>query len=315
VRSSSRVREAYLGSIMPLLEVDGLHARYEYAPILQGVSFSADAGEIVSMFGRNGAGKTTALRTIMGWIKPSQGRVVFNGETSAACRPIASSAGHRLHSGRSPILCDAERGRESHARAVHPLAERAQQAARARPVFELFPRLRERRMQLGKTLSGGEQQMVGDRPRPGRSPKLLLVERALRGPGADGRHRDFRIAIANAGAASLLLLVEQNVRRASAISSSCCVIEKGRVIKHGVPVDVLADDAIRQKLSMCERIRYDNADGGAAREDAGKKAAQAEAPKWPEQIFQKLREANISQNGLRAGCRPRQADRIMSPGQ
>lgn len=72
---------------MPLLEVDGLHARYEYAPILQGVSFSADAGEIVSMFGRNGAGKTTALRTIMGWIKPSQGRVVFNGEDIGGLSP------------------------------------------------------------------------------------------------------------------------------------------------------------------------------------------------------------------------------------
>src|SRR5262249_61124339 len=77
VRSSGK---RIWGSIMPLLEVDRLHARYDYAPVVHGVSFSVDAGEIVRIFRRNGAGKTTTLRTIMGWLRPSQGRIVFEVE-------------------------------------------------------------------------------------------------------------------------------------------------------------------------------------------------------------------------------------------
>ena len=66
---------------MPLLEVANLHAHYNYAPVLQGLSFAVDAGEIVSVFGRNGAGKTTALRTIMGWLRPSRGSITFEGRS------------------------------------------------------------------------------------------------------------------------------------------------------------------------------------------------------------------------------------------
>src|SRR3954451_4342285 len=75
---------------MPLLEVHALHARYEYAPILQGVSLRVDAGEIVSIFGRNGAGKTTLLKTAMGWLRPSAGTISFEG------RPIAGLSPDRI---------------------------------------------------------------------------------------------------------------------------------------------------------------------------------------------------------------------------
>jgi len=76
-----------LEPIMPLLEVSALHARYNYAPVLQGVSFTVDAGEIASIFGRNGAGKTTALRTIMGWLRPSEGTIAFGGESIGGLSP------------------------------------------------------------------------------------------------------------------------------------------------------------------------------------------------------------------------------------
>jgi branched-chain amino acid transport system ATP-binding protein len=72
---------------MPLLEVSALHARYHYAPVLQGVSFTVDAGEIASIFGRNGAGKTTTLRTIMGWLRPSEGTIAFGGESIGGLSP------------------------------------------------------------------------------------------------------------------------------------------------------------------------------------------------------------------------------------
>ncbi len=236
---------------MPLLEVDGLHARYEYAPILQGVSFSADAGEIVSMFGRNGAGKTTALRTIMGWIKPSQGRVVFNGEDIGGLSPdrifrkgIAFIPEDRRIFATLSVEENLTLGLFTRWQSA------AQQARGLDRVFELFPRLRERRMQLGKTLSGGEQQMLAIGRALVGSPKLLLVDEPSEGLAPMVVTEIFESLSRMRDAGIALLLVEQNVRRASAISSSCCVIEKGRVIKHGVPVDVLADDAIRQKLSV-----------------------------------------------------------------
>src|SRR5207237_10750159 len=75
------------GSTMPLLEIDGLHARYDYAPVLQGISLKVDVGEIVSIFGRNGAGKTTALRAIMGWLRPSAGTIRFAGEALGVLEP------------------------------------------------------------------------------------------------------------------------------------------------------------------------------------------------------------------------------------
>jgi branched-chain amino acid transport system ATP-binding protein len=236
---------------MPLLEVDGLHARYEYAPILQGVSFSADAGEIVSMFGRNGAGKTTVLRTIMGWIKPSQGRVVFNGEDIGGLSPdrifrkgIAFIPEDRRIFATLSVEENLTLGLFTRWQSA------AQQGRGLDRVFELFPRLRERRMQLGKTLSGGEQQMLAIGRALVGSPKLLLVDEPSEGLAPMVVTEIFESLSRMRDAGIALLLVEQNVRRASAISSSCCVIEKGRVIKHGVPVDVLADDTIRQKLSV-----------------------------------------------------------------
>jgi branched-chain amino acid transport system ATP-binding protein len=236
---------------MPLLEVEALHARYGYAPVVQGVSFSADAGEIVSIFGRNGAGKTTTLRTIMGWLRPSQGRIVFAGEAIAGLSP------DRIF--RKGIAFIPEDRRIFATLSVEEnlmlgLFSRLQSGAEQRRqldrVFDLFPRLRERRRQLGKTLSGGEQQMLAIGRALVGAPKLLLVDEPSEGlaPMVVKGILDALAQMRDQGIA--LLLVEQNVRRAATVSSSCYVMEKGRIIKHGAPVDVLADAAIRQRLSV-----------------------------------------------------------------
>jgi branched-chain amino acid transport system ATP-binding protein len=236
---------------MPLLEVDGLHARYGYAPVVQGVSFSADAGEIVSIFGRNGAGKTTTLRTIIGWLRPSQGRIVFAGE------PIAGLSPDRIF--RKGVAFIPEDRRIFATLSVEEnlmleLFSRWQSGAEQRRqldrVFDLLPRLRERRRQLGKTLSGGEQQMLAIGRALVGAPKLLLVDEPSEGlaPMVVKGILDALAQMRDQGIA--LLLVEQNVRRAATVSSSCNVMEKGRIIKHGAPVDVLADAAIRQRLSV-----------------------------------------------------------------
>src|SRR3954469_5977245 len=167
---------------MPLLEVEGLHAQYAFAPVLRGVSFGVSAGEIVSIFGRNGAGKTTTLRTIMGWCRPSSGKIEFAGEN------IAGQSPDRIF--RKGIAFIPEDRRIFGTLSVEEnltlaLFTRWQSAAQQRReldrVFDLFPRLRERRSQAGKTLSGGEQQMLAIGRAVVASPKLLLVDEPSEG--------------------------------------------------------------------------------------------------------------------------------------
>jgi branched-chain amino acid transport system ATP-binding protein len=168
---------------MPLLEVANLHAHYNYAPVLQGVSFAVDAGEIVSVFGRNGAGKTTALRTIMGWLRPSRGSITFEGRSIGGLSPdrifrrgIAFIPEDRRIFPTLSVEENLSLGLFSRWRSSS--AERRRQFDR---VIHLFPRLGERRRQLGKTLSGGEQQMLAIGRALIGNPRLLLVDEPSEG--------------------------------------------------------------------------------------------------------------------------------------
>jgi len=236
---------------MPLLEVDGLHARYDYAPVLQGISLKVDAGEIVSIFGRNGAGKTTALRAIMGWLRPSAGAIRFAGEAIGGLSPdrifrrgVAFIPEDRRIFATLSVEENLNLGlfirRQSK-------AERRRQLDR---VNHIFPRLAERRSQLGKTLSGGEQQMLAIGRALIGNPKLLLVDEPSEGLAPIIVNEIFASLQRMRDEGIALLLVEQNVRRAAALSNSCYVMEKGRIITQGLPADVMADETIRQRLSV-----------------------------------------------------------------
>ncbi len=236
---------------MPLLEVDNVHARYEFSPVLQGVSFSADAGEIVSIFGRNGAGKTTALRTVMGWLHPWQGRIVFDGEAIEAWSPDRIFRRGIAFIPEDRRIFPTLTVEENLALGLFTRrpSRREEERALGR-VFELFPRLRERRRQAGRTLSGGEQQMLAIGRALVGAPKLLLVDEPSEGLAPLVVTEIFQSLARMREANIAVLLVEQNVRRASTISGSCYVMEKGRIIGHGAPAEVLADEAIRQRLSV-----------------------------------------------------------------
>jgi branched-chain amino acid transport system ATP-binding protein len=236
---------------MPLLEVASLHAQYAFAPVLHGISFTVQAGEIVSIFGRNGAGKTTTLRAIMGWLRPSTGTIQFTGEPIAGLSPdrifrkgIAFIPEDRRIFGTLSVEENLTLGSFS---LWQSAAERRRQLDR---VFRLFPRLAERRSQFGRTLSGGEQQMLAiGRALVGR-PKLLLVDEPSEGLAPMIVNEIFQALARMRDEGIALLLVEQNVRRAAALSNACYVMEKGRIIAHGPPADLMADEAIRQRLSV-----------------------------------------------------------------
>jgi branched-chain amino acid transport system ATP-binding protein len=237
---------------MPLLEVVDLHAHYAYAPVLQAVSFTVDAGEIVSVFGRNGAGKTTALRTIMGWLRPARGTISFDG------RPIGGLSPDRIFRRGIAFIPEDRRifptlsveenlslGLFSNWRSSG--ADRRRQLDR---VIQLFPRLGERRRQLGKTLSGGEQQMLAIGRALIGNPRLLLVDEPSEGLAPMIVNEIFESLARMRDRGIGLLLVEQNVHRAAAISNSCYVMEKGRIVTHGIPSVVLTDESVRQRLSV-----------------------------------------------------------------
>ncbi|HEY1363917.1 MAG TPA: ABC transporter ATP-binding protein [Xanthobacteraceae bacterium] len=237
---------------MALLEVEGLHAHYGHAPVLQGVSFRIDAGEIVGLFGRNGAGKTTTLRTIMGWLRPSAGSVLLAG------RRIDGLSSDRIF--RRGVALIPEDRRIFPTLSVEEnlmlgLFSRWRLSASERRrhldrVLDLFPRLHERRRQLGRTLSGGEQQMLAIGRALIGEPRLLLVDEPSEGLAPMVVNDIFASLARMREQGIALLLVEQNVRRAAAISSSCYIMEKGRIVIHGPPAGVLADEAVRQRLSV-----------------------------------------------------------------
>jgi branched-chain amino acid transport system ATP-binding protein len=236
---------------MSLLEVDQLHAQYAFAPVLRGISISVNAGEIVSIFGRNGAGKTTTLRTIMGWLRPSTGTIRFDGESIGGLSPdrifrkgIAFIPEDRRIFGTLSVQENLTLGLFS---LWQSAAERRRQLDR---VIHLFPRLGERRSQLGRTLSGGEQQMLAIGRALIGHPKLLLVDEPSEGLAPIIVDEIFEALAHMRDEGIALLLVEQNVRRAAALSNSCYVMEKGGIIGHGLPAEVMADAAIRDRLSV-----------------------------------------------------------------
>jgi branched-chain amino acid transport system ATP-binding protein len=236
---------------MPLLELEDVYAGYGPSRVLQGVSLSAEPGEVVGIFGRNGAGKTTTLNTIMGWLAPSSGSIRFAGQEIGGLRPDRI---FRLGIGFIP-----EDRRIFSTLTVQEnlmlglFSQRLSQAAakeRLQRVFRLFPRLEERRLQLGKTLSGGEQQMLAIARALVGDPKLLLVDEPSEGL-APVIVEEIFAALARMRAEGIaLLLVEQNVRRAAAVADTCCVMEKGRVVARGEPAIALADEEVRKRLSV-----------------------------------------------------------------
>jgi branched-chain amino acid transport system ATP-binding protein len=237
---------------MALLEVVDVHARYGRAPVLQGVSFRVDAGEVVGIFGRNGAGKTTALKTVMGWLAPTAGTITFAG------RPIQGFSPDRIFRRGIgfipedrrifPVLTVEENlGLGLFGNWTLPAAGRRERLAR---VFALFPRLAERRRQLGRTLSGGEQQMLAIGRALVGSPKLLLVDEPSEGLAPKLVDEIFSAILRMRDEAIAVVLVEQNVRRAAAVSSLCYVMEKGRIVAEGPPAMITADEEVRKRLSV-----------------------------------------------------------------
>lgn len=235
-----------------MLEFADVHTRYGLSHVLQGVSIRVGAGEVVGVFGRNGVGKTTVIKTIAGWVAPASGRIVFDGQSIAGVAPDA--------------ICRRGIGLVPEDRRIFPglsVAENmllGQMQVPARPgprsrrrldeIYERFPRLAERRRQMGNTLSGGEQQMLAIARVLVGEPRLLLIDEPTEGLAPKIIDEIFTLIDGLRRDGLAILLVEQNLERALGLTQRFYVLERGKVVleREGGGADDLA--ALRRQMAV-----------------------------------------------------------------
>jgi branched-chain amino acid transport system ATP-binding protein len=226
-----------------MLTVDGVDTYYGKSHILHGVSLEVRPGEVVGLLGRNGVGKSTTLKTIMGIARPARGRIVFDGRDVAGLAPYRLA---RIGIGYVPedrrifrLLSVLENLRTGLDR-PEVTAERRQ--ALLDKVYASFPILAERRNQAGGTLSGGEQQMLAIARAMMLEPRIILLDEPTEGlmPRMVGQIRAIIDVLHREGVA--ILLVEQNVPLTLDVSDRVYIMEKG-MVRHHAPASALRADA------------------------------------------------------------------------
>lgn len=227
-----------------MLNVDNLQVYYGAIHALQGVSFHLEQGEIVALIGANGAGKSTVLNTISGILRPQEGSVVFEGQALHETAPeeivrlgvIQVPEGRKIFS-RMTVAENLAMG--AYTQTDRPAIDRDVES-----VFERFPRLRERRNQLGGTLSGGEQQMLAIGRGLMAHPKLLLLDEPSMGLSPILVEQIFDIVQDINEQGTSILLVEQNAQMALAIADRAYVLETGKISMQGPGDDLLEDPSV-----------------------------------------------------------------------
>ena len=232
-----------------MLRVTDIHSAYGAVPVLNGVTLSLAAGEVLTLLGRNGVGKTTLMRTIIGLLKPTAGRIELDGQAVTGLAPHAIAR-------RGVAFVPQGRGifakltvRENLLAGTRARADREETIPAE--IFEYFPILRERLGQLGGTLSGGEQQMLTFARALCGAPRLMLLDEPSEGIQPNIVFELGRIIGRIAAASGMaVLLVEQNIDLALQVAHRTLVMEKGRIVHEGKPDDFRDDATLRKLLAI-----------------------------------------------------------------
>ena len=231
---------------MAMLEVKNLDVHYGVIQGVRNVSFEVNQGEVVSLIGANGAGKTSILRTISGLVRPSNGTITFEGQEiqKTPAQKIVASGLSQVPEGRHvfpglPVLENLEMG-------AFLRKNREENAQNLKHVFQRFPRLEERKTQDAATLSGGEQQMLAMGRALMSQPKLLLLDEPSMGLAPIFIQEIFEIIKDIQKQGTTVLLIEQNANMALSIADRGYVLETGKVILSGTGKELLASDEVRK---------------------------------------------------------------------
>ena len=229
---------------MSLLKVEDVHVYYGAIHAIKGISFEVNQGEIVTLIGANGAGKSTTLNTVVGLLRPRSGHIEFDGKSI-----VGFPASKMVSLGMA--LCP--EGRRIFQQMT--VRENLEMGGYSRPaaeiqesmddVFHRFPRLKEREKQVAGTLSGGEQQMLAMGRALMSKPKLLMLDEPSMGLAPILVEQIFDIIKELHAAGTTILLVEQNAQMALSIADRAYVLGTGRITMSGPAADVLADDRVR----------------------------------------------------------------------
>jgi branched-chain amino acid transport system ATP-binding protein len=229
---------------MVILKIQDLRVNYGYVEALKKITIEAHEGEIFSIIGSNGAGKTSLLRTISGMVKPVGGTVEFRGE------PLPSKAHQIVKKG----IVHVPEGRKTFSGLTVAdnlliggyLYRGKELGDQVKEQYRLFPILEERKHQFAGTLSGGEQQMLAISRGLMGKPKLLLLDEPSLGLAPIIVNTIYKLILRIRDLGITIFLVEQNARKALSICDKACVLENGKVTLQGSGTDLLASDMVKK---------------------------------------------------------------------
>ena len=231
---------------MAMLEVKDLYVSYGMIAALKGISFEVNEGEIVTLIGANGAGKTTTLHTLTGLLHAKSGSITFDGKelTKTPAHKIVEMGIAHVPEGRRifqnlTVLDNLKLG-------AFTRKDKAGIAKDIEEVYELFPRLAERKTQIAGTLSGGEQQMLAMGRALMSKPKIVVMDEPSMGLSPLLVSKIFDIIEMIRERGTTVLLVEQNAKKALAISDRAYVLETGKIVLSGDAHELMNDDSVKK---------------------------------------------------------------------
>jgi branched-chain amino acid transport system ATP-binding protein len=229
-----------------VLELHGLRAAYGPIEALRGVDLEVRAGELVCLLGANGSGKSSTLRAISGLVRPTAGRILFEGRSIAHLEPAAILEAGIAHCPEGRRVFPHLTVEENLAMGAYVRRDRAGVAADLERVCTHFPILGERRRQAAGTLSGGEQQMLAIGRALMAKPKLILFDEPSLGLAPTVVETTFAVIAEIRRLGTTVLMVEQNAYLALQMADRAYVMETGRIVLAGIARDLMADDHVRR---------------------------------------------------------------------
>jgi branched-chain amino acid transport system ATP-binding protein len=231
---------------MAMLEVHDIEVYYGMIQAIKGLSFEVNEGEVISLIGANGAGKTTILHTITGLLQAKKGNIIFEGKdiTKTPAHKIVSMGMAHVPEGRRvfaelSVLENIKMG-------AYTRKDKNEIQESINMVYKRFPRLEERKNQLAGTLSGGEQQMLAMGRALMSKPRIILMDEPSMGLSPIFVNEIFDIIREVSEAGTTVLLVEQNAKKALSIADRAYVLETGKIVKTGKASDLLNDESIKK---------------------------------------------------------------------